>query len=107
MKDWQASVRTWERKDSDFRNPANRSPSGSGTATNPGKSINSTNERRKTLVELYDEREAAKRAEAEANAKIIDGSFTDVRSEPIYGGLQTAAGGGFLNSFLRPFNISE
>ena len=59
-----------------------------------GKSTNSTNERRKTLVELYDEREAAKRAEAEANAKIIDGTFTDARSEPVYGGLQTAGGGG-------------
>ena len=94
MKDWQASVRTWERKDSDFRNSANRGPSGKGTAAGSGKSINSSNERRKTLVELYDEREAAKCAEAEANAKIIDGSFTDVRSEPIYGGLQTAAGGG-------------
>lgn len=94
MKDWQASVRTWERKDSDFRNSANRGPSGKGTAASSGKSTNSTNERRKTLVELYDEREAAKRAEAEANAKIIDGSFTDVRSEPVYGGLQTAGGGG-------------
>ena len=59
-----------------------------------GKSTNSTNERRKTLVELFDEREAAKRAEAEANAKIIDGTFTDARSEPVYGGLQTAGGGG-------------
>lgn len=94
MKDWQAAVRTWERKDSDFRNPANRSPSGSGTAAGSGKSINSSNERRKTLVELYDEREAAKRAEAEANAKIIDGTFTDARSEPVYVGLQTAGGGG-------------
>jgi len=94
MKDWQASVRTWERKDSDFRNSANRGPSGSGTATSSGKSTNSSNERRKTLVELYDEREAAKRAEAEANAKIIDGTFTDARSEPVYGGLQTAGGGG-------------
>ena len=94
MKDWQASVRTWERKDSDFRNSANRGPSGSGTAAGSGKSTNSTNERRKTLVELYDEREAAKRAEAEASAKIIDGTFTDARSEPVYVGLQTAGGGG-------------
>ena len=94
MKDWQASVRTWERKDSDFRNSANRGPAGKGTAAGSGKSINSSNERRKTLVELYDEREAAKRAEAEANAKIIDGTFADARSEPVYVGLQTAGGGG-------------
>lgn len=68
--------------------------SGKINDTGSGKSINSTNERRKTLVELYDEREAAKRAEAEANAKIIDGTFTDARSEPVYVGLQTAGGGG-------------
>lgn len=86
MKDWRAAVRTWERKDSDFMNSARRGITENGTVTSFGKSTNSTNNRRKTLVELYDEREAARRAEAEANGKIIDGSFADARPVQTVGG---------------------
>lgn len=66
--------------------------SGKINDTGSGKSTKTTNERRKTLVELMAEQEAAERAEAEANAKIIDGTFTDIRSGPVYGGLQLTGG---------------
>lgn len=66
--------------------------SGKINDTGSGKSTKMTNERRKTLVELMAEQEAAERAAAEANAKIIDGTFTDIRSGPVYGGLQLTGG---------------